>query len=98
MSPQRSSPLVRLKSEAQRRLKPLMDRGLVTDVRTERSGSSLWIAIAVSVQTKVLAPDYDAAQCEDALQKLKDALGDLPFRVVTRPAQDDKSTDRPTDS
>jgi hypothetical protein len=63
-----------------------MDSGLVTDVRAEKSESSLWIAVAVSIQTKVLAPDYDAAKCEDALQKLKDALGDLPFRVVTRAA------------
>ena len=86
MTPQRSSPRVRLKSEALRRLKPLMDSGLVTDVRAEKSESSLWIAVAVSIQTKVLAPDYDAVQCEDALQKLKDALGDLPFRVVTRAA------------
>ena len=98
MNPQRSSPPVRLKSEAQRRLKPLMDSGLVTDVRTEKSGSSLWIAVAVSIQTKVLASDYDAVQCEDALQKLKDALGDLPCRVVTRTAQKDSSADQPTES
>jgi hypothetical protein len=89
MNPQRSSPRVRLQNEALRRLKPLIDSGLVTDVRGEKSESSLWIAVAVSIQTKVLASDYDAAQCEDALQKLNDALGDLPFRVVTRPAQDD---------
>jgi hypothetical protein len=86
MNPQRSSSRVGLKSEATRRLEPLMESGLVTSVTVEKASKSAnaWITVGVSIQTKVLAKGYDEATCEDAIRQLKEALGDLPFRTVTR--------------
>jgi hypothetical protein len=79
---------VGLKSKATRRLKPLMDSGLVTSVTVEKAFKSpgAWITVGVSIQTKRSANDYNAAECEGALQQLRSALGDLPFRTVTRSA------------
>jgi hypothetical protein len=48
-------------------------------------GSSAWVTVGVSFQTKRSAKDYDAVKSEVAIQQLKSALGDLPFRTVTRP-------------
>ena len=88
LSEHRPNAGVGLKRKATKLLKPLMDSGLVTGMTVEKGGGSspAWITVAVSIQTKASAPDYDAAECENIIQRLKSALGDLPFRTVTRQA------------
>ncbi len=66
-----------------------MESGLVTSVTVEKASKSgnAWITVGVSIQTKRSAKDYDAAECEDAIRQLQHALGDLPFRTVTRDSE-----------